>query len=143
MGAESCHTVYTRVLELNKITVMAALPKYDRLIVLNNGTILSYSLKTFVDVAQSRVPAANLEHSLVKLTPKHNGQVNFVRIGRLAGKDMRKLFIIASFISSMDFAVVYDTRSFRSSTIHTMEIRLDGLKEVNKACYDRFFSIKC
>lgn len=28
--------------------------------------------------------------------------------------------------------VVYDTRSFRSSTLHSLEIRPDGLKETNK-----------
>lgn len=96
----SCYdinTVYTRVLDLNKITIMAALPQYDRLLVLNNGSILSYSLRTFVDVAQSRVPAVNLDHTLVKITPKFSGQVNFFRVGRLNGKDMRTFINPANF----------------------------------------------
>lgn len=85
--------VFTKVLDLQKVAIMAALPKYDRLIVLNNGSILSYSLRVFIDVAHRQALPSNLERSLVKLTPKHSGQVNFFRVGRLAGKDMREFFL--------------------------------------------------
>jgi len=67
-------------------------------------------------VAQNRARPSELDKTLVKLAPKHNGSIHFFRIGKIAGRDI----------------LAYDSRSFGSSTIHTMEVRLDGLKVVNK-----------
>lgn len=83
-------SVFTRVLQLPKITIMSALPRYDRLILLVNGTLLSYSLQALVNVAQSRAPPAELDGTLVKLAPKHNGQVHFFRVGKISGRDFCK-----------------------------------------------------
>jgi hypothetical protein len=83
-------SVFTRVLQIPKITIMTALPRYDRLILLVNGTLLSYSLQALVTVAQNRAPPAELDKTLVKLAPKHNGQVHFFRVGKVSGRDIRK-----------------------------------------------------
>lgn len=83
-------SVFTRVLQLPKITILTALPRYDRLILLVNGTLLSYSLQALVTVAQNRAPPAELDKTLVKLAPKHSGQVHFFRVGKISGRDLRK-----------------------------------------------------
>jgi hypothetical protein len=69
---------------------MSALVKYDRLVVLNGGTLLSFSLFVLARVAQNKLPASDLDKSMVKLAPKYNGQLTFFRIGKLAGKDLCK-----------------------------------------------------
>ncbi|CAG7852613.1 Rho1 guanine nucleotide exchange factor 1 [Serendipita indica DSM 11827] len=112
-------SVFTLVLELSKITMITALPKYDRLFILCNSTVISYSLRVFADVAQNKVEPTALDKTLVKLTPKAAGHVSFFRVGRLAGRDM----------------MVYDERGLRSSTIHTVEIRIGGLTEIKKGAY--------
>ena len=87
-------SVFTRVLQLPKITMMASLPRYDRLVLLANGTLISYSLQALVTVAQSRAPPSELDKTLIKLAPKHNGQVHFFRLGKIAGKDLRESLTI-------------------------------------------------
>ncbi|KIM33349.1 hypothetical protein M408DRAFT_14127 [Serendipita vermifera MAFF 305830] len=116
VGFREDASAFSRVLQLPKITVMAALPRHDRLILLVNGSLVSYSLQTLVNVATSRAPPGSLDKTLVKLAPKHSGQIHFFRVGKAAGRDI----------------LAYDSRSFGSSTIHTMEVRLDGLKATNK-----------
>ncbi|PVG04419.1 hypothetical protein CPB86DRAFT_810233 [Serendipita vermifera] len=113
-------STFTKVLDLPKVTLMSALVKYDRLVVLNNGTLLSFSLFVLAKVAQGKQPPGDLDKSLVKLAPKHNGQLSFFRIGKLAGKDL----------------LVYDATSSgfggKSSTLHTLEFMPHGLREINK-----------
>jgi len=125
-------SVFTRVLQLPKITMMASLPRYDRLVLLANGTLISYSLQALVTVAQSRAPPSELDKTLIKLAPKHNGQVHFFRLNYLLLWGDIDLYR----------EVAYDSRSFGSSTIHTMEVRLDGLKALNKV-HAPSFSVLC
>ncbi|KAG8827986.1 hypothetical protein FRC19_010494 [Serendipita sp. 401] len=109
-------SVFTRILDLSKVTMITALPKYDRFFLLHNKSVISYSLRALTDLAQNRISASQFEKTLVKLTPKAAGRVTFFRVGRLSGKDM----------------LIYDERSLVNTTIHTVELRVGGVTEINK-----------
>ncbi|KAG8831244.1 hypothetical protein FRC17_003440 [Serendipita sp. 399] len=109
-------SVFTRILDISKVTMITALPNYDRFILLHNKSIISYSLRALTDLAQNKISASQFEKTLVKLTPKAAGRVTFFRVGKLAGKDM----------------LVYDERSMVNTTIHTVEVRVGGVTEINK-----------
>ena len=78
-----------RVLRLPNVAHMTAIPSHDRIVLIFEKTLLSYSLKLLASVALSQTPLKQLEQTMEILAPQHKGHVAFFRVGSFGDQDYR------------------------------------------------------
>jgi hypothetical protein len=68
---------------------MTALAAHDRIVLIFEKTLLSFSLRLLASVALDQEPVRQLEQTMETLASQHKGHVTFFRVGSFGDQDYR------------------------------------------------------
>jgi len=108
---------------------MSVLQTFNKLIILANDTITAYSLDVLSRIILGQADPKTLDSTSEKLAKsERNSSILFFRVGVVAGRTLGmylRLRLCFRFSLTPTGVVVYATKGFLNTTVHTLEAVMD------------------